>query len=100
VLISCSNVKLLADIPESSITEYTVGLHKTYLDTIGRTAVHIKARNLVDEFRDRELLITYDTSLSVTLRKPLMVFASMLAVYVFAWAVGNIDVGFSKTKQA
>ncbi|KAG9254990.1 Ribophorin I [Emericellopsis atlantica] len=94
------NVKLLADIPESSIIEHTVGLHKTYLDTIGRTAVHIKARNLVDEFRDRELIITYDVSSSITLRKPFIVFASMLAVFTLAWAVGKIDVGFSKTKQA
>ena len=95
-LISCRNVKLLVDIPESSLLEYSVSTHKTYLDTIGRTAVHIKARNLVDEFRDRDVLISYDVPSTVTLRKPLIVFGSMLAIFVGAWLVGQVEVGFSK----
>jgi oligosaccharyltransferase complex subunit alpha (ribophorin I) len=86
----------LANIPESSIVEYTVDTHKTYLDTIGRTAVTIKASNLVDEFRDRDLIISYDVSSTITLRKPLMIFASMMAVYVAAWAIGKVEVGYSK----
>lgn len=73
-----------------------MGLHKTYLDTIGRTAVTIKARNLVDEFRDRDLLISYDVPSTVTLRKPFIVFASMMSVFVAAWVVGKVQVGFSK----
>lgn len=92
----CRNVKLLADIPESSILEYSVDTHKTYLDTVGRTAVYIKARNLVDDFRDRDLLISYDVSPTVTLRKPLIVFGSMLAIFIAAWTVGQVEVGFSK----
>lgn len=87
---------MLADIPESSIIEYSVDTHKTYLDTIGRTAVHIKARNLVDEFRDRDLIISYDLSSTVTLRKPLIIFGSMLAIFIAAWTVGQVEVGFSK----
>jgi oligosaccharyltransferase complex subunit alpha (ribophorin I) len=89
-------VKLLADVPEASIIEYTVDTYKTYLDTIGRTAVTIKASNLVDEFRDRDLIISYDVSPVTTLRKPLIVFASMMTVYVVAWAVGKVEVGFSQ----
>ena len=82
--------------PESSITESSVGVHKTYLDTIGRTAVTIKARNLVDEFRDRDLIISYETSLFDTLRKPFIVFSSMMTVFVAAWAVSKVEVGFAK----
>jgi oligosaccharyltransferase complex subunit alpha (ribophorin I) len=78
--------------------EASVGLHKTYLDTIGRTSVTIKARNLVDDFRDRELIVFYETSLLTTLRKPFIVFASMMAVYAAAWGVGMVETGFSPSK--
>ena len=84
--------------PESAITETSVGVHKTFLDTLGRTAVTIKARNLVDDFRDRELIISYDTAFLAPLRKPLLVFASMMAVYFAAWAVGKVEVSFSPKK--
>lgn len=90
------NVKVYMGIPESAITESSVDVHKTYLDTLGRTAVTIMARNLVDEFRDRDLIISYETSLLDTLRKPFIVFASMMAVFVAAWAIGKVEVGFSK----
>lgn len=75
--------------------ETSIGIHKTYLDTTGRTAVVIKAKNLADELRFRDLIISYDTPLAGTLRKPVVVFASMLAVYAAAWAVGKVQVGFS-----
>lgn len=82
--------------PEASIVEYTVDTFKTYLDTVGRTAVTIKATNVVDEFRDRDLLISYDVSPITTLRKPFIVFVSMMSVYVVAWAVGKVEVGFAQ----
>ncbi|ODA79596.1 hypothetical protein RJ55_05190 [Drechmeria coniospora] len=90
-----TNVKAFTGVPESAITEYSVGVHKTFLDTVGRTSVTIKARNLVDEFRDRDIIITYNTTLFGTLRKPAVVFTSMLAVCFAAWAVGQVKLGFS-----
>ncbi|KAI9904858.1 hypothetical protein N3K66_001387 [Trichothecium roseum] len=90
------NVKILADIPESSLNENSVSLHKTYLDTIGRTSVTIKARNLVDEFRDRDLIISYDVSSSITWRKPLVIFSTVMTLYFAAWAIGKVEVGFAK----
>lgn len=90
------NVKISVDLPESAITESSVGVHKTYLDTLGRTSVTIKAQNLVDEFRDRHVIITYDATLASALRKPILVFASMMAIYASAWVVGSIRVGFAK----
>ncbi|SPO00799.1 probable oligosaccharyltransferase alpha subunit [Cephalotrichum gorgonifer] len=92
------NVKYHADIPASSIVESSVGLKRTFLDTLGRTSVTIKAKNLVDDFRDRELVITYDYPLSATLRKPLVIFGSTLAVFVAWWIIGGLEVGFSSTK--
>ena len=91
------NVKVHTSIPESSIIETSIGLHQTYLDTIGRTAVTVRARNLVDDFRDRDLIISYDMSMVVILRKPFIIFASMMGLYITAWTVGKIETGFSKT---
>lgn len=82
--------------PESSIDSFSVGVYKTYLDTLGRTAVTLKVRNLVDEFRDRDMIISYDTSLLDTLRKPFIVFASMMTVLAGAWVIGRVEVGFAK----
>lgn len=90
------NVKVYTGIPETCIEETSVGVHKTYLDTLGRTAVVVKARNLVDDFRDRDLIISYETSLADMMRKPMIVFCSMLALLTAAWALGKVEVGFSK----
>ena len=89
-------MKVYTGVPESSITETEISVHKTYLDTLGRTSVTIKAQNLVDEFRDRDVIISYETSLMDTLRKPIVVFGSVMAVFVAAWAAGQVQVGFSK----
>ncbi|KAB5580173.1 Ribophorin I [Coniochaeta sp. 2T2.1] len=90
------NVKYDTAIPKSSITEVNVETHKTFLDTIGRTTLVIKARNLVDDFRDRELIVTYDYSLMAALRKPIIIFSSVLAVFAAAWVVGGVEMKFSK----
>ncbi|KAG6041034.1 hypothetical protein E4U41_006124 [Claviceps citrina] len=93
------NVKYYTGVPGSAIVEAAVSVHKTYLDTIGRTSVTFKARNLVDEFRDRDIIISYETSVFDTLRKPLIVFGSMMMVYAAAWAVGKVEVGFAKNQK-
>ncbi|KAF5666118.1 oligosaccharyl transferase complex subunit OST4 [Fusarium circinatum] len=85
------NVKFHTNIPESSIVSTSVDLTRTYLDTVGRTAVSIKARNLVDEFRDRQLIISYEAPLSSALRKPLVIFASAMVVFVTTWALGQVQ---------
>ncbi|TPX16440.1 uncharacterized protein E0L32_003734 [Thyridium curvatum] len=92
------NVKFYTSIPSSSITEATIGVRNTYLDTAGRTSVTLKARNLVDEVRDRELIITYDYSLMASLRKPILVFTSTIGVLVAAWLIGGVNVQFSSRK--
>ncbi|ERT02072.1 oligosaccharyltransferase complex subunit alpha (ribophorin I) [Sporothrix schenckii 1099-18] len=90
------NVKFAAAIPSNSITTSMVTLQKTFLDTVGRTAVVVEARNLVDEFRDREVIVTYDYSLLASLRKPIIVFSSVLGLIVAAYAIGSVELKFSK----
>lgn len=92
------NVKFYTNLPSSSVTEASVGLTKTYLDTVGRTLVTIKAQNLVDEFRDREVYVSYDYSTTSALRKPVVIFSSVLLLFVAGWAIGGLDIGFSTLK--
>ncbi|KAH9998905.1 Ribophorin I [Xylariaceae sp. FL0662B] len=89
------NVKFYTTIPESSITDHTVDLQSAYLDTVGRTVLTIKARNLVDDFRDRELIVSYDYPFVASLRKPLIVFTSMVTVFVGMWVISKVEVKFS-----
>ncbi|KAI1335653.1 Ribophorin I [Xylariaceae sp. FL0016] len=90
-----SNVKFYTNVPESSITEHGVHLERTYLDTVGRTVLTIKARNLVDDFRDRELIVSYTYSTMAAFQKPLVIFASMMAAFAGIWAISKVDVKFS-----
>jgi len=92
------NVKYYTSIPSSSITEAEVGTHITFLDTIGRTTLTIKAQNLVDDLRDRELVVSYDYPLSAALRKPVVIFASLMAAFVGVWVLGNLDLKFTSSK--
>lgn len=69
------------------------------MDTVGRTALIIKARNLVDDFRDRELIVSYDVPFMASIRKPMVVFGSMLATFVAAYVIGGVELKFaSKTR--
>ena len=70
--------------------------HSTFLDTIGRPIVVIRARNLVDEHRDREVWVSYEVPLNAQLRKPLVVFVSALAGFVVWIAVARVEVRFRR----
>ena len=68
------------------------------MDTVGRPTLVIKARNLVDDFRDRELILSYDLPLMASLRKPLIVFGSSMALLVGALVIGKLDFKFDSKK--
>ena len=51
----------------------------------------VTATNLADEFRDREFVVSYDYSLAAALRKPVVVFTSMLGMFVAAWVIGGLE---------
>ncbi|KAI9789052.1 MAG: dolichyl-diphosphooligosaccharide--protein glycosyltransferase subunit 1 [Peltula sp. TS41687] len=67
-------------------------LHKTFLDTKGRTTLSLTAVNLVDDPRDRSIIVTYHYPLSARLRKPLTITAGFFGLFVAAWLVGRVDV--------
>lgn len=90
------NVKYYTTVPPSAIVSAQVETHSTFLDTVGRTVLVIKARNLVDDFRDRELIVSYDVPLLASIRKPLVVFGSAVATFVAAYIVGGIELKFGR----
>ncbi|KAJ4512869.1 dolichyl-diphosphooligosaccharide--protein glycosyltransferase subunit 1 [Exophiala dermatitidis] len=75
------------------------GLHKTFMDTLGRTELVLTATNVVDEARDVTVLVTYEYSLLAALRKPLTVFIGVAIVFVLAYLVGSVDTSIGKKKR-
>jgi oligosaccharyltransferase complex subunit alpha (ribophorin I) len=75
--------------------ESTVDHQRTYLDTIGRTVLTLKARNVPDDFRDRVLYVSYDYSFIASLRKPFVIFGSVISVFIGTWLLSKVDVKFS-----
>lgn len=85
---------------ETSITliSNTTSLHRTFFDTVGRTTLTLTAINVVDELRDRELIVVYDYPSLAKFRKPLAIFVGLLVVFVVSWVVGNLDVSIGGKK--
>lgn len=50
----------------------------------------------MDDFRDRELIVSYDVPFLASIRKPLVVFGSMAATFVLAYIVGGIELKFGR----
>lgn len=70
--------------------------HKTFMDTLGRTTLKLTAMNVVDQVRDQDVIITYDYPLMAAYRKPIAIFAGVMAVFTTAWAIGSLDVSIGK----
>ena len=58
------------------------------------------AMNVVDEFRDRELIVSYDYPFSARFRKPLTIFGGVLVIFAVGWVVGNLDIGIGKKQKS
>ncbi|KAI1957798.1 dolichyl-diphosphooligosaccharide--protein glycosyltransferase subunit 1 [Ophidiomyces ophidiicola] len=71
-------------------------LHKTFMDTLGRTVLKLTATNIADEARDVQLIVTYNYPFAASLRKPITIFVGVLSVFVAAWAISNVDVSIKK----
>ncbi|KAJ8608015.1 hypothetical protein MRB53_039921 [Persea americana] len=85
-------------LPEGALDE--ILFYKTYFDTVGRTTLKLTAINLVDELRDRELIVTYDYPFLTSFRKPLTIFTALMLVFAASWVVGNLDVSIGKKQKA
>ncbi|KAF1930365.1 oligosaccharyltransferase alpha subunit [Didymella exigua CBS 183.55] len=92
-----TNVRFQTSVP---LIADDISLHKTFMDTLGRTALTLTATNLVDDFRDRELIVTYDYPWTAGYRKPIVITLGAFAVFAFVWAVGSIDTSIGKKKTA
>lgn len=89
------NLQWYTTIPPSSITSTDVEIRQTFLDTVGRTVLVIKARNLNDDFRGRELIVSYDVPFMADIRKPLVIFGSMVVTFIAAYVIGGVQLKFS-----
>ena len=91
-----TNVNFQTTVP---IVENSTTLHKTFMDTLGRTTLSLTAINLVDDFRDRDLIVTYDYPWTAGYRKPIVITLGAFAVFAFVWAVGSIDTSIGSKKK-
>ena len=69
------------------------------MDTLGRTTLTLTAMNVVDESRDVDLVVTYQYPAFAAYRKPIAIFAGVMAVFVTAWVIGSLDNSIGKTVQ-
>nr|OQO25948.1 hypothetical protein B0A51_06086 [Rachicladosporium sp. CCFEE 5018] len=74
-------------------------LHRTFMDTVGRTTLTLTSINLVDELRDRELIITYEYPFSARFRKPVVITLGLFVVYIASYVIGNLDVRIGKKSK-
>lgn len=88
-LTSIRNVQWSTTVP---IVSTSTSLHRTFMDTTGRTMLTLNAINIVDDMRDRELIVTYDYPFLAGFRKPLVIFVSFLSLFAAAWGIGSLDV--------
>ncbi|KAI4151765.1 MAG: hypothetical protein L6R39_001954 [Caloplaca ligustica] len=87
------NVRFETEVPLVAVEET---VHKTFLDTVGRTTLKLTAMNVVDETRDKPLIVTYDYPFSAAFRKPITIFLGVMAVFITAWGIGRLDVSIGK----
>lgn len=66
------------------------------MDTVGRTTLKLTAMNVVDESREKELIVTYDYPFTAAFTKPITIFAGVFAVFIAAWGIGQLDVSIGK----
>ncbi|KAI9843830.1 MAG: dolichyl-diphosphooligosaccharide--protein glycosyltransferase subunit 1 [Sclerophora amabilis] len=90
-----TNVKYDAPLP---LVSAEISAHRTFMDTLGRTALKLTALNVFDDVREKDLIITYDYPISLLLRKPLSIFISLLGVFAAAWALGQVDISIGKKR--
>ncbi|CAO2654443.1 Nn.00g111760.m01.CDS01 [Neocucurbitaria sp. VM-36] len=91
------NVKFSTTVP---LVGNSTSLHKTFMDTLGRTTLSLTAINLVDEFRDRDLIVSYDYPWTAGYRKPVVITLGLFALFSTAWVLGSIDTSIGKKKTA
>ncbi|KAH9864608.1 hypothetical protein J1614_010543 [Plenodomus biglobosus] len=91
-----TNVHFSTSVP---IVSNHTSLHKTFMDTLGRTTLSLTAINLVDEWRDRDLLVSYEYGWAAGYRKPVVITLGAFALFVAVWVLGSIDTSIGRKKK-
>lgn len=73
-------------------------LHRTFLDSVGRTAVKLSFENVVDEKRGKEIVVIYEYPRFAGLRKVIVVALGVLSLFVFRLLSGYILEGGIRKK--
>jgi oligosaccharyltransferase complex subunit alpha (ribophorin I) len=68
------------------------------MDTLGRPTLKLTALNVVDEWRDKDLIITYDYSWTAGYRKPLTIAAGLGSLFLGVFLVTSVDTRIGKRK--
>lgn len=71
-------------------------LHKTFMDTVGRTELKLSAMNVVDEARDTKIVVLYDYPFFAAFRKPLTIVVGVLSTFAAIYGVGLIPTKIGK----
>jgi oligosaccharyltransferase complex subunit alpha (ribophorin I) len=67
------------------------------MDTLGRTTLELRAINMVDEQRDRDILVTYDLPFLAAFRKPAAIFGLVISLFVGYYALGLVDTSIGRS---
>ena len=62
------------------------------MDTIGRSTLKLTALNVVDDFRGKDLVVTYDYPFLAGFRKPIVIFTSLMGTFGVAYLISRLDV--------
>ncbi|PNS21642.1 Dolichyl-diphosphooligosaccharide--protein glycosyltransferase subunit 1 [Sphaceloma murrayae] len=73
-------------------------IQKSFMDTVGRTSLKLTAINVVDDARDRDVIVTYDYPFTAGFRKPIVITSSIFGLFVAAWAVSQLDVSIGRKR--
>ncbi|KIW02987.1 uncharacterized protein PV09_05647 [Verruconis gallopava] len=90
------NIKFTTSVP---LVKEEITIHKTFMDTLGRPTLKLTALNVVDEWRDRDLIVTYDYPWTAGYRKPLTIAAGLGSILLAAYLISSVDTRIGK-KQA
>jgi len=74
-------------------------LHKTFMDTVGRTTLTLSTTNVVDDLRDIELLVSYEYTLGSALRKPITIIMGFSSVFVAVWLLSLVDTSIGRKQK-
>lgn len=68
------------------------------MDTVGRSTLKLTAINLSDDWRDRDLIVTYDYAFTEAFRKPIAIFTALLGAFAVVWLINSVDTSIGKKR--